>query len=217
MRSISRSADDRLARCSIRSRFISRVNSSQNSSKRSWCSSFSCSALSTRASTSSRRMVRWLSQRPWSRAPKHPSRFLPDMMKPAPQIAAFRQTGEQVLRPLRHADGAGGLHRVPGLSSGADFAAVQSSSGTMRSSGTSFAHPLGFRIEPRHTLSGVGILHVAQAVPDQPADVQLVVQNPGSALARCRRSCSDSRRRRTDRRRLRDSGSSRSASATRRR
>lgn len=34
-RSNSRSADDRLARCSIRRRFISRVNSSQNSSNKS--------------------------------------------------------------------------------------------------------------------------------------------------------------------------------------
>ena len=43
-------------------------------------------------------------------------------------------------------------------------------------------HPLGCRIEPRHSLSGVRILHVAKAVPDQPADVQLVVQDAGSAL-----------------------------------
>ena len=35
MRSISRSAAEKLARCCIRSRFISRVNSSQNSSKSS--------------------------------------------------------------------------------------------------------------------------------------------------------------------------------------
>jgi len=28
-------------------------------------------------------MVKWLSHRAWSPAPKHPSRFLPDMMNPA--------------------------------------------------------------------------------------------------------------------------------------
>ena len=44
MRSISFSAADRPARCSIRSRFISRVNSSQNSSNKSCRSSLSCSA-----------------------------------------------------------------------------------------------------------------------------------------------------------------------------
>ena len=64
IRSTSRFADEKLARRSIRSRFISRVNSSQNSANSSWFRSFSWSALSTRASTSSRRMVRWLSQRP---------------------------------------------------------------------------------------------------------------------------------------------------------
>ena len=34
-------------------------------------------------------MVRWLSQRPWSRAPKHASRFFADMMNPAPQTPHF--------------------------------------------------------------------------------------------------------------------------------
>ena len=47
------------------------------------------SASSTRASTSSRRMVRWLSHVPWSRAPKHPSRFFDAMMNPAPQTPHF--------------------------------------------------------------------------------------------------------------------------------
>ena len=89
MRSISRSAAEKLARCCIRSRFISRVNSSQNSSKSSWFRSFSSRALRTLASTSSRLMVRWLLHVPFSRAPKHARRLRPAMMKPAPHTPHF--------------------------------------------------------------------------------------------------------------------------------
>ena len=46
-------------------------------------------------------MVRWLSHRPWSRAPKHPSRFFDRHDESGAADAAFRQTREQVLRPLR--------------------------------------------------------------------------------------------------------------------
>src|SRR5581483_923518 len=34
----------------------------------------------------------------------------------------------------------------------------------------------------RHTLSGVRIFHVTKAIPHEPTDVELVVQNPGPAL-----------------------------------
>ena len=119
---------------------------------------------------------------PWSRAPKHASRFLRDHDESGAADAAFRQTGEQVLRPLRRADVARGLRSRAASASDAPSQPSHRSSGTIRSSGTSFAHPLGRRVQPRHALSGVRILHVAQAIPDQPADVQLVVQDAGSAL-----------------------------------
>ena len=48
MRSVSRFAEDRLTRRSIRSRFISRVNSAQNSANSSRLRSFSCNVFSTR-------------------------------------------------------------------------------------------------------------------------------------------------------------------------
>jgi hypothetical protein len=41
-------------------------------------------------------------------------------------------------------------------------------------------HPLGCWVEPRHSLSGVGILHIAKAIPDQAADVEFVVEDAGS-------------------------------------
>ena len=44
-------------------------------------------------------------------------------------------------------------------------------------------HPLGRRVQTRHALSCVGILYVAEAIPHEPTDVQLVVQNSGSTLA----------------------------------
>jgi hypothetical protein len=52
----------------------------------------------------------------------------------------------------------------------------------MRSCGTSFRIPLGFRIEAGNSLSGVWILHVAQAVPHEPTDVEFVVQDARPAL-----------------------------------
>ncbi|HYT75824.1 MAG TPA: hypothetical protein VEL79_13805 [Vicinamibacterales bacterium] len=95
--------------------------------------------------------------------------------------AAFRQTREQVLRPLRHADGARCLHSMPGVSltrlrSRPDFVRHQPQFRDFP------RRPLGCRVEPRHALSGVRILHVAKPIPDQAADVQLVVKNAGSAL-----------------------------------
>ena len=48
--------------------------------------------------------------------------------------------------------------------------------------GTSLDDPLRWRVRPRDALAGVRILHVAQPVPDQAADVQLVVQDAGAAL-----------------------------------
>src|SRR5690242_4491388 len=44
-------------------------------------------------------------------------------------------------------------------------------------------HPLRPWVQARHALSGVGILHVAQAIPHEPTDVELVVQNPGPAFS----------------------------------
>src|SRR6185295_16293610 len=40
----------------------------------------------------------------------------------------------------------------------------------------------GCRVEPRHSLSGVRILYIAKAIPDQAADVELVVEDAGSTL-----------------------------------
>lgn len=37
-------------------------------------------------------------------------------------------------------------------------------------------------IEPRHALAGIGILHEALSVPDDPADIHLVVEDAGAAL-----------------------------------
>src|SRR5690606_32189658 len=41
---------------------------------------------------------------------------------------------------------------------------------------------LGFRVRTRDTLSRVRVLQVAQLVPNETADVQLVVQDAGAAL-----------------------------------
>ncbi len=95
--------------------------------------------------------------------------------------AAFRQPREQVLRPLRRPDGARCLHRVPRLF----LTRLRSRPEVVRHDPQlrDFPrHPLGCRVEPRHALSGVRILHVAKAIPDQAADVELVVEDAGSAL-----------------------------------
>ena len=42
--------------------------------------------------------------------------------------------------------------------------------------------PLVLGIEPRHALGGLRVLDVAQPVPQQLADVELVVQQAGAAL-----------------------------------
>ena len=42
--------------------------------------------------------------------------------------------------------------------------------------------PLGLRIGARHALSGVGVFQVAKPVPDQTADVQLIVEDADAAL-----------------------------------
>ena len=164
-------------------------------------------------------MVRWLSHVPWSRAPKHPSRFARVHDEARAAHAALRQAGEQVLRApalvealapsarLRtvalHAC-VSRLRRLPQLV--VDDAQLRARPSTIHSTA-------GF--EPRHALAGVRILHVPQAVPDQPADVQLVVQDAGAALRVAVDRARTPQRRRTGRGRLRDSGPSRSASATR--
>ena len=42
--------------------------------------------------------------------------------------------------------------------------------------------PLIGRIEARQALARLGVLDVAQAVPDQPPDIELVVDDPRAAL-----------------------------------
>jgi hypothetical protein len=107
--------------------------------------------VSARASTSSRRMVRWLSHRPWSRAPRADGIAGGSDRVSTELLALLR-----VCPPLLGQDA---LLR--------DF----------------FPHPLGFSIEARHVPCGVGILHIAQAVPNEPTDVELVVQDTRPALA----------------------------------
>ena len=51
----------------------------------------------------------------------------------------------------------------------------------MRSSGTSLDDPGALRVEARHPPAGLRVLDVALPVPDQPADVELVVQQAGAA------------------------------------
>ena len=102
------------------------------------------------------------------------------MMNPAPQTPHF-------VSPENRYCGRFARRWRPLISSRAGFvsdATSQPSRGrpdTIRSSGTSRASTR-LRVEPRHALSGVGILHVAQAIPDQAADVELVVENASSAL-----------------------------------
>src|SRR5262245_7436585 len=43
-------------------------------------------------------------------------------------------------------------------------------------------HPLGRSVQARHAPSSVWILHVPKAIPHEPTDVELVVQNPGPAF-----------------------------------
>src|SRR5262249_39557733 len=42
-------------------------------------------------------------------------------------------------------------------------------------------HPLGLGIQARDALAGIGVLDVAQPVPDEPADIELVVEDAGAA------------------------------------
>ena len=42
--------------------------------------------------------------------------------------------------------------------------------------------PLLARVDPRHPLAGLRVLDVAQPVPDQAPDIELVVDQPGAAL-----------------------------------
>jgi hypothetical protein len=43
-------------------------------------------------------------------------------------------------------------------------------------------NPLRLGVEPRHTLAGRGILKVAEPVPDQAPDIELIVYEAGAAL-----------------------------------
>src|SRR5437762_3469800 len=51
----------------------------------------------------------------------------------------------------------------------------------MRSSGSSCNHPAIRLVEPRNALTGRRVFDVAQTVPDQPADIEFVVENAGAA------------------------------------
>src|SRR5262249_23924540 len=42
-------------------------------------------------------------------------------------------------------------------------------------------HPLGLGIEARDALAGAGVLDVSKPVPDEPSDVELVVEDAGAA------------------------------------
>ena len=128
-------------------------------------------------------MVRWLSQRPWSRAPKHDESVrLDDMMKPAPQTPHFVRPENRYCGRFATPMAPAVCDRMPRVSADAPSRPSTSRRCMIRSAGTSSGHPLGCRIQPRHALSGVRVLHVPKPVPDQAADVQLVVQDAGSAF-----------------------------------
>ena len=39
----------------------------------------------------------------------------------------------------------------------------------------------GFVVRARDTLSGIGVLYIGKSIPDQPTDIQFVVQDAGAA------------------------------------
>jgi len=95
--------------------------------------------------------------------------------------AAFRQPREQILRPSCEADVAGACDRAPRctlavLRGVPEFVAHYPERRNL------LGDPLCFRIQPRDAFASVRILDVEQSIPDQATDVQLVVQNAGSAF-----------------------------------
>ena len=95
--------------------------------------------------------------------------------------AALRQPREEVLRSSREADVAGARDRTPGctlavLRGVPEFVAQYPEGRNL------LGDPLCLRIQPRDAFVGIRILDVAQPVPDQATDVQLVVQDARTAF-----------------------------------
>ncbi|HEY0875841.1 MAG TPA: hypothetical protein VGD94_20365 [Vicinamibacterales bacterium] len=95
--------------------------------------------------------------------------------------AALRESGEQILRPSCEADVAGTCDRAPRRALTV-FRRVPELVAHYPEGRSLLSNPLRFRIQPRDPLARVRILHVAQSVPDQTPDVDLVVQNSGAAF-----------------------------------
>ena len=157
------------------------MNSSQNSSNSSWFSSFSCSALRTRGFD----LVAADGQTVVADAlvacseARQPVRAGHDETRAA--HAALRQPGEQVLRAPRSSDVAAVRDRAPRCLLSL-FRGVPQLVADDAQRRDAFRDPLGRRIQSRHALARVRVLHVAQTIPDHPPDVQFVVQDARSAL-----------------------------------
>jgi hypothetical protein len=96
--------------------------------------------------------------------------------------AGRRQAGEEILRAprliesLRIAIGCDAAHLV--LARLHLIPQVLIHDSQRRNVGS---HPIRWRVRSRHTLAGVGILDVSEAIPHESPDVQLVVQDARAA------------------------------------
>ena len=125
--------------------------------------------------TSCRLMLRRLVQVPRDRALKHTRRSCDERSKPPPQTSHFVSPENRYFG--RRARTMPALTSSCGWTLAAPSTACQRSSSMMRSSGTSFVIHTVDGFSRAMALSGVRILHEALAIPDQAADVKLVVED----------------------------------------
>jgi hypothetical protein len=100
---------------------------------------------------------------------------------PSAADAALRQTGEQILGPSCEADVACACDRAPCCAL-AVLRGIPELVAHYPEERNLLGDPLCLRIQPRDPLARVRILHVAQSVPDQTPDVELVVQDSSSSF-----------------------------------
>ena len=138
----------------------------------------------------------------------------------AAAVGAAHEAGQQVRRPavLPEAAGLDRLHLRVGVDLGlARLHALPERIVDDAQLGHLFGDPGLRRVGPRDAPAGRRVLDVAQPVPDQPADVELVVEDAGAALAVAADRGVAPEDRRAGRARLRRSADARSPSATGRR
>ena len=168
-----------------RRRLVSAVNSSQKAAKRVGSISRVDNAFSTRASSASRAMVRRFVQVPLLRAAEQPMWVAEtiDMPLPqTPQVTCRRKdsAGDWPARARRR-----GCCRAAGRLSPAGFSRGPEIVRKNAQPGHLGGDPGRARVGAGDPPAGGRVLNVAQPVPDQAADVELIVQDAGAA-AGCR-------------------------------